>query len=565
MAELLTIRGLSIGLAGPQREAAAAQVLVDDISFSLATGRTLGLIGESGAGKSTIGLAALGFFRAGLKPRAGQVLFEGRDLLSLPGAELEALRRTRLAYVAQSAGAAFNPAHTLGQQITENLLRTGTAGRATARRRAEEVVALLGLPEPRRFLDRFPHQVSGGQLQRAMTAMALCQEPRLIVFDEPTTALDVTTQAGVLLAIRDAIAATGVSALYISHDLPVVAQIADEILVLRHGRAVEHGATSDILSRPRADYTRRLVTAGRARPPRGAATARTPVLTAERIGMAYRQGTQVLDGVSLSLAAGETLALVGQSGSGKTTLGRVITGLHPDAEGALTLLGAPLPLALGRRSGEQLRRLQIVQQIPDAALNPRQTVGTVLARPLTLYDRVRGRQAQRRRVEELLQAVELNPALLERTPAALSGGQKQRVCIARALAAEPDVIVCDEPTSALDPLVAEGVLDLLARLQAQTGIALLFITHDIAIVRALAHSVAIMARGRIVRQGPTREALAPPFDAETERLLDAVPEMETGWLTGWRARQVSQPVSQGRAPATPGASSPVREGLVFPG
>ena len=300
---------------------------------SLATGRTLGLIGESGAGKSTIGLAALGYFRAGLRPRAGQVLFEGRDLLSLPPAELEALRRTRLAYVAQSAGAAFNPAHTLGQQIAENLLRTGTAGQATARRRAEELVALLGLPEPRRFLDRFPHRVSGGQLQRAMTAMALCQEPRLIVFDEPTTALDVTTQAGVLLAIRDAIAATGVSALYISHDLPVVAQIADEILVLRHGRAVEHGATGHILSRPRADYTRRLVTAGRARSPRGPATARTPVLRAERIGMAYRQGTQVLDDVSLSLAASETLALVGQSGSGKTTLGRVITGLHPDAEG----------------------------------------------------------------------------------------------------------------------------------------------------------------------------------------------------------------------------------------
>ncbi|WGD30550.1 ATP-binding cassette domain-containing protein [Ancylobacter sp. WKF20] len=307
--------------------------------------------------------------------------------------------------------------------------------------------------------------------------------------------------------------------------------------MLRHGRAVEHGATSDILSRPGEDYTRRLVTAGRARPPRGAATARTPVLTAEGVGMAYGRGARVLEGINLSLSAGETLALVGESGSGKTTLGRVITGLHPDADGTVTLLGAPLPLALARRSREQLRRLQIVQQIPDAVLNPRQTVGTVLARPLSLYDRVRGGPAQKRRIEELLEAVELDPALLERYPASLSGGQKQRVCIARALAAEPDVIVCDEPTSALDPLVAEGVLDLLARLQAKTGVALLFITHDIAIVRALAHSVAIMARGRIVRQGPTREALAPPFDTETARLLDAVPELDVSWLTGWRERR----------------------------
>jgi peptide/nickel transport system ATP-binding protein len=370
-----------------------------------------------------------------------------------------------------------------------------------------------------------------------MTAMALCPRPDLIVFDEPTTALDVTTQIGVLLAIRRAIEATGVAALYISHDLAVVTQIADDILVLRNGKAVEYGPVGQIINAPVHEYTRRLVGLRATSGPEARAP-EAPILSVRDVSMAYRSGPPVLSGVSFDLPPAHTLAIVGESGSGKSSLGRVLCGLTPPSHGAIRFRGKPLPPLVRQRSRDELRALQLIHQSPDVALNPRQTIEVIVGRPLSFYFGLRGPE-RRRRVVDLLQQVELDPALLGRYPAALSGGQKQRVCIARALAAEPEAIVCDEPTSALDPLVAQGVLRLLARLQARTGVSLVFITHDINIVRSIAHSIAVMHRGKIVRAGAAGAVLTPPFDAETERLLSAVPEMELGWLERWTARNAA--------------------------
>ncbi|WP_062207340.1 ABC transporter ATP-binding protein [Aureimonas sp. AU12] len=503
--------------------------IVDDVSFTLERGRVIGLIGESGAGKSTIGLAALGRQRPGLHVAGGEIRLAGRNLVGLAPAALRRLRGESVAYVAQSAAAAFNPAYPLLAQVIETTVRHGRATRAQAEARARDLFRLLALPEPERFGDRYPHQASGGQLQRAMTAMALCAEPALVVFDEPTTALDVTTQIEVLAAIRAAIEDTGTAAIYITHDLALIAQIADDILVLRGGRTVEAGPREAIIERPREDYTRRLLAARRTDGPASIGEP-APVLEIAWLDAGYGN-TPILHGIDLTVERGRTLAVVGESGSGKSTLARVVTGLLPPGAGTMHFDGRPLAGSLRQRTKDELRRIQIVNQIPDLALNPRQSVGEIVGRPLTFYFGLRGAE-RRRRVEALCDSIELPASLLARYPAELSGGQKQRVCIARALAAEPELIVCDEPTSALDPLVAEGVLKLLARLQAERGVSYLFITHDLATVDAIAHSVAVMREGRILRSGPRQTVLSPPFDPYTQALLASVPQMRIGWLDG---------------------------------
>ena len=506
------------------------QPLVKGVSLRLARGEVVGLIGESGAGKSTIGLAALGYARPGCRFAGGAVRLDGRDLLRLPEPELLAVRGRRVAYVAQSAAAAFNPAQRLADQIGEVARAHGLADRGEVGRRAVELFRRLGLPEPETFGRRFPHQVSGGQLQRAMTAMALIARPDLVVFDEPTTALDVTTQIEVLAAIRRAIREEHAAALYITHDLAVVAQLADRLVVLRLGETVEEGPTARLLHQPAQDYTRRLVnvrhldTGGA---PAGAAE--PPVLEVRGVTAAYGDAV-VLEEVGLELRRGRTLAVVGESGSGKSTLARVITGLLPPRRGEVRYRGRPLP-PLAARGRDALREIQMIHQLPDVALNPRQTVAEIVGRPVAFYFGAR-RGRPRARVVELLAQVELDPALADRYPGELSGGQKQRVCVARALAAEPEVMICDEPTSALDPLVADGVLDLLLRLQRRTGVALLFITHDLATVKAIAHDVAVMRRGRIVAGGTKEEIMRPPHHPYTELLLASVPEMRTDWLDG---------------------------------
>ncbi len=401
--------------------------------------------------------------------------------------------------------------------------------REEAKKRALYLFQVLGLPNPESFGERYPHQVSGGQLQRAMTAMALCPNPELIVFDEPTTALDVTTQIDVLAAIKHAIEETHTAALYITHDLAVVAQISDDIMVLRHGKTVEYGTTKQVIEglRPKtipghwSAYARRK----REEAPDQTGTQ----LKIEHISAGYANGFKVLHDVSMHLPKGQTLAIVGESGSGKSTLARVITGLLPPTEGRITFEGKELPRALKGRSNDELRRIQMIYQMADTAMNPRQTVRDIVGRPLSFYFGMHGAK-KTARVKELLDQIEMGTKFLDRYPAELSGGQKQRVAIARALAAEPELILCDEPTSALDPLVAEGILNLLLKLQEETAVSYVFITHDIAIVRAIADSVAVMHRGRLVRFGPKSKVLAPPFDDYTDLLLKSVPEMEIGWL-----------------------------------
>ncbi|MER8480845.1 ABC transporter ATP-binding protein [Mesorhizobium sp. M1163] len=527
---LLDIRNLRIeATAFPPGEPPKNIVLVHDVSLRLEKGKVLGLIGESGAGKSTIGLSSMGYGRGGVRITGGEVILNGRDILKGGKEGFRKLRGREVCYVAQSAAAAFNPAHRLMDQVVEAALLHGIATRAEAEKRAIALFKTLSLPNPESIGERFPHQVSGGQLQRVMTAMALCSEPDLIVFDEPTTALDVTTQIDVLAAIKDAIRDTHVAALYITHDLAVVAQVSDEIMVLRHGKMVEHGETRQIIEAPRIDYTKALVAVRSIEHEEKKPTTK-PLLSVENVTAAYGGGhLKVLHDVSCEVHPGHTLAVVGESGSGKSTLARVITGLTPPIAGSITFAGRTLSPRLADRTKDELRELQMIYQMADVAMNPRQTVGTIIGRPLEFYFGIRGRERDKR-VAELLDEIEMGKGFIDRYPAELSGGEKQRVCIARTLAAKPKLIICDEVTSALDPLVANGILKLLLTLQSIENVAYLFITHDIATVKAIADSIAVMYRGEVVRYGSKTEVLTPPFDAYTDLLLSSVTEMEIGWL-----------------------------------
>ena len=526
--EILRVNAMRIQARG---ETGPGPVLVDDVSFTLRRGEVLGLIGESGAGKSTIGLATLGYTRSGCFICGGEIVFEGRDIRQMSLVERQELRGHAVAYIAQSAAASFNPARTLYDQVGEVAVRHGLMSPAEARVEAAKLFKELELPKPETFGERYPHQVSGGQLQRAMAAMAMMAKPDILVFDEPTTALDVTTQVEVLASFRKLIREHGTAALYITHDLAVVAQIADRIMVLRRGKMIEIGDTGQILHEPRDEYTQRLV---KERvvvhdfvAERGEGEA--PLLDLQNVSASYRTLQNVIDDVSLQVRKGDTMAVVGESGSGKSTLARVVVGLLPRAKGDVRFKGESLPPKLHQRSKEQLRRMQMIYQMPDVAINPRQTLLDIIGRPVSFYFGRSGADV-RTRVIELLRQIDLPEHFIDRLPGELSGGQKQRVCIARALAAEPELIICDEVTSALDQLVGEEILRLLKRLQDDLGLAYLFITHDLGTVKRIANKVAVMLKGKLVTSGETATVFAPPYHAYTELLLSSVPEMRTDWL-----------------------------------
>lgn len=527
---MLTITGLRV----EGRSNDVWHEIVRGVDLTLLRGEVLGVVGESGAGKSTLGLACLGFAKPGCRISDGSVVFDGIDLLSADEATRFSLRGTRIAYVAQSAAVAFNPAHRLIDQTIETAVTRKIASRAKAEEDARSLYKLLQLPDPPSIGARFPHQVSGGQLQRAMTAMAMSCRPDLIVFDEPTTALDVTTQVEVLIAVRNIVEQFNTAAIYITHDLAVVAQMADRIMILRDGVVVEEAGTSSILTKPREDYTRSLWAV------RKLATTERPrgeiLLDIRDVEAGYGSAVKVLDGVSVQIPRGRTVAIVGESGSGKSTLARVVAGLLPPRAGEVRFAGEVLPPSLAGRDKQILRRIQLIHQSADAALNPKQTVGEVIGRPLKFYHGLQRRDADRRTAEHLEQ-VELDARFIYRLSRELSGGQKQRICIARALAARPELVICDEITSALDQIVQEEILRLLIKLQHETDVAYLFITHDLATVKAIADEVVIMQGGKVIEQGPRSEVMSPPYPAYTSQLLAAAPQMDPGWLTGIMGRR----------------------------
>ncbi|MGR3839323.1 MAG: ABC transporter ATP-binding protein [Cognatishimia sp.] len=506
--------------------------IIKGASFELRKGEVMGLIGESGAGKSTLGLAAMGYTRDGCKITHGQVEFDGIDLVNASAAVKRGLLGKRIAYVAQSAAASFNPAHRLMDQHTEAPVQHGVMSRAESEADGMELYQKLRLPDPDSIGFRYPHQVSGGQLQRAMTAMAMSCRPELIIFDEPTTALDVTTQIEVLASIREIVEEFDTAAIYITHDLAVVAQMADKIKVMLKGDEVEESDTCTMLSDPKEEYTKSLWAVRSFQRPQQPAvhTDTTPVVSVKGVDAAY--GTaKVLHDVSFDINAARTVAVVGESGSGKSTTARCITGLLPPTKGVIEFDGQALPLDYRKRDRSQLRQAQMIYQMADTALNPRKTIGELIGRPVQFYMGLTGSE-KRRRVDQLLEEIELEPSqYYNRLPSELSGGQKQRIGIARALAAEPKFIICDEVTSALDQLVAEGILKLLARLQDELGLSYMFITHDLATVRSIADEVVVMKDGRVVEQGLKEDMFKPPHHPYTDLLLSSVPEMDPDWLT----------------------------------
>ncbi|MCB2136312.1 MAG: ABC transporter ATP-binding protein [Rhodobacteraceae bacterium] len=524
---LLTIRGLRI----EGRSDETWSEIVKGVDITLHKGEVLGLIGESGAGKSTIGLAAMGFARDGCRISGGTIDFDGVDLRTASEAERRELRGQRIAYVAQSAAASFNPAHKLIDQYSEAPVQHGVMSKAEAERDAVELYRRMRLPNPDEIGFRYPHQVSGGQLQRAMTAMAMSCRPDLIIFDEPTTALDVTTQIEVLSAIRDIVAQFDTAAIYITHDLAVVAQMADKIKVLLKGDEVEEADTRSMLSNPREDYTKSLwAVRTYARPVQPPVTGGTPVVSVKAVTAGYG-AVDILKNINFDVYKRRTVAVVGESGSGKSTAARVITGLLPPRQGQVLFDGKPLPADYRSRSRDQLRQAQMIYQMADTALNPKLRLRELIGRPAQMYLGLQGK-ALTERIRDLLHLIELEPdKYIDRLPSELSGGQKQRIGIARALAAEPKFIICDEVTSALDQLVAEGILKLLDRLQSEFDLAYMFITHDLATVKSIADEVVVMKDGRVVEQGPKPEMFQPPHDPYTELLLSSVPEMDPDWLT----------------------------------
>ncbi|MBO0904126.1 ABC transporter ATP-binding protein [Jiella sonneratiae] len=530
--------------------------IIRGVDLDVADGEIVALIGESGSGKTTIALTLLGYARPGCSIVGGSVTVDGEDTVAISEAERRSLRGTRVAYVPQSAAAAFNPSKTIMDQVVEVAQIHDLMPMDAARKKAVELFRALALPEPETIGARYPHQVSGGQLQRLSAAMALIGDPKVMVFDEPTTALDVTTQIEVLRAFKAVMRERGMAGIYVSHDLAVVAQIADRIVVLKGGEVQEVGATEAIVHRPSHSYTKALIGAfhprARVPDPEAAADGPQPILKVSGVTAGYG-GTGrdkmpkyvVLKNLDLTLERGRSLGVIGESGSGKSTLARVIAGLLPAAKGSIEMDGVRLGQATRDRSKEDLRKLQIVFQLADTALNPNKPVGAILARPLVFYHAMAGRERDAE-VDRLLDMVRLPRGLKHRLPSELSGGQKQRVNFARALAARPELILCDEITSALDTVVAAAVLDLLDELQRELGLTYMFISHDLSTVEAICDRVAVMYQGEKVEEMPTSRMKSGPEHPYSKLLIASVPKLDTGWLDGLRDDPLMAAAMEGR-------------------
>ena len=549
MSVLLEVDDLKISA---RRDDDSLLPIVKGVSFSVARGEVVALIGESGSGKTTIALSALGYTKPGLEFAGGEVRLEGEDVITMGSDQLRTLRGQRVAYLAQSAAATFNPALTIGEQVTESCVLHGILNQEQANERAETLYRALELPDPDRLGRRYPHQVSGGQLQRLMAAMALCGKPDLLVLDEPTTALDVTTQIEVLKAFKSVIKQEGSAAIYVTHDLSVVAQIADHIVVLYAGEVQEHGSAEQVVNQPGHDYTRRLMHAVRPPPAAGQGDEslgehrrESPALQVKDITAGYGRihngmpAITVLRDVNVSIERGHTVGVIGESGCGKSTLARVMAGLLPAAQGQVLLDGDELQPALQKRKRSELQKIQFVFQMADTALNPRQRIDHILGRPLGFYLGLKG-QEKRRRILELLDMVELPQDFAGRYPEELSGGQKQRVNLARALAASPEVLLCDEVISALDSIVGANVIELLKRLRKQTGVSFVFISHDLSTIASFADKIVVLYAGRVVEQGTADHVLSPPYHPYTRLLISSVPELRVGWLEETMQTQEAQ-------------------------
>jgi peptide/nickel transport system ATP-binding protein len=517
---------------------AGTATLVDALSFTIRPGEVLALIGESGSGKTTTALALMGHARRGCRISGGSVHIGDVDVLSLGARQLRALRGRTVSYIAQSAAASFDPSRNILDQVIEPATVHGTLPRGEAELKAIALFRELALPEPESIGQRYPHQVSGGQLQRLMAAMALITDPDVVILDEPTTALDVTTQVEVLRAFRRVVRERQVTAVYVSHDLAVVAQMADHILVLRDGRMREVGATERLLTAPQNEYTQSLLAAARPATRSHAAVGERAEVLLRVKGLSAGYGARgpggkpavtILEDIDLELRRGQAIGVIGESGSGKTTLARVVAGLLPQATGTMEFDGRTLPPELRKRRRDDLRRIQIVFQSADTALNPSQTIERILARPLQFYRGLKG-EPLRRRIDELLDLVKLPRTVSGRLPGGLSGGQKQRVNLARALAADPDLILCDEVTSALDTVVGAAVLDLIAELRRELGVSYLFISHDLHTVRAVCDEIVVMRNGRKLTQVARADYERGPHHPYYEELARAVPELRRGWL-----------------------------------
>lgn len=512
--------------------------IIKGIDIDIAKGEIVALIGESGSGKTTIALTLMGHTRPGCRISGGSILVDGKDMAALSKRQRAAVRGTEVAYVPQSAAAAFNPSQRIMDQVIEVTRIHGLMTPDKARLRAIELFKALSLPSPETIGSRYPHQVSGGQLQRLAAAMALIGEPKLVIFDEPTTALDVTTQIDVLKAFKSVMRSGNISGVYVSHDLAVVAQIADRIVVLKGGEVQEEGTTEAILSAPTHSYTKELLAAFEPKHTQFSAQPiekAQPLLQVDQViggyGPIQPNGNplvKAVSSVSLSVEKGRNLGIIGESGCGKSTLARCIAGILPVTSGSIALGGKKLDPSARKRQHQQLREMQIVFQYADTALNPAKPIEDILGRPLRFYHGLKG-EAQSRRIDALLDMVHLPRALRYRHPAELSGGQKQRVNFARALAADPKLIICDEITSALDTVVAAAIIDLLKELQRELDLSYIFISHDLSVVEAICDEIMVMYRGEKVEH-LTRDSVKAPTHPYSKLLFSSVPRLDPTWL-----------------------------------